>query len=55
MATTAIYTVLTETASDRPLEKLLEELLLDALAPEPPRLCADTPSAEEPGFAGGGA
>ncbi len=44
LTTPDVYSVTTETVSDKPLAKLLEELLIETIEAEPPHLCADRTS-----------
>lgn len=44
LTTPDVYSVTTETVSDKPLAKLLEELLSETIEVEPPHLCADRTS-----------
>ena len=44
LTTPDVYSVTTESVSDKPLAKLLEELLIETIEIEPPHLLADSPS-----------
>lgn len=44
LTTTDVYSVTTESVSDKPLAKLLEELLIEMIETESPHLCADRTS-----------
>ena len=44
LTTPDVYSVTTESVSDKPLAKLLEELLIETIEAEPPHLLADCTS-----------